>query len=48
MKNNYPKPIIIMHWITFALVAMVYLTAGDPTITDGFVAQRFEMQSAPN
>ncbi len=23
-----------MHWITFALVAMVYLTAGDPTITD--------------
>jgi cytochrome b561 len=34
MKNNYPKPIIIMHWITFALVAMVYLTAGDPTITD--------------
>ena len=34
MKNNYPKPIIIMHWVTFALVAMVYLTAGDPTITD--------------
>lgn len=32
MKNNYPKPIIIMHWITFVLVAMVYLTAGDPTI----------------
>ena len=31
MKNNYPKSIIILHWITFVLVAMVYLTAGDPT-----------------
>ena len=33
MKNIYPKPIIIMHWITFFLVATVYLTGGNPTAT---------------
>ena len=33
MKNTYPKPIIIMHWITFFLVATVYLTGGNPTTT---------------
>lgn len=33
MNNNYPKPIIIMHWITFVLVVIVYLTSGDPKRT---------------
>ena len=33
MNNNYPKPMIIMHWITFVLVVIVYLTSGDPTRT---------------
>lgn len=33
MNNNYPKPMIIMHWITFVLVAIVYLTSGNPTRT---------------
>ena len=27
MNNNYPKPIIIMHWITFVLVVIVGLHA---------------------
>lgn len=31
MHNNYPKPIVLMHWVTFILVAVVYLTSGDPT-----------------
>ena len=33
MKNSYPKPIIIIHWLTFILVATVYLTGGNPTTT---------------
>ena len=33
MKNSYPKPIIIIHWLTFVLVATVYLTGGNPTTT---------------
>ena len=33
MKNNYPKPIIIIHWLTFVLVVTVYLTGGNPTST---------------
>lgn len=33
MRNTYPKPIIIMHWLTFVLVATVYLTGGNPINT---------------
>ena len=33
MKNTYPKPMIIIHWLTFVLVATVYLTGGNPTTT---------------
>lgn len=33
MKNSYPKPIIIIHWLTFFLVVTVYLTGGNPTTT---------------
>ena len=35
MNNTYPKPIIILHWITFFLVVIAYLTSGDPTRTAG-------------
>lgn len=31
MNNNYPKSIVLMHWVTFILVATAYLTSGDPT-----------------
>ena len=33
MNKTYPKPIIIIHWITFFLVITAYFTGGDPTRT---------------
>lgn len=32
MKNKYPFPIMIMHWLTLCLVVLAYLTGGDPTV----------------
>lgn len=36
MNKNYPKLIIIMHWITFILVVTAYWTSGDPRKTGLF------------
>ena len=30
MKNNYPKPIIILHWLTLCLVLIAYFSSGNP------------------
>ena len=32
MKNKYPFPIMIIHWLTLLLVALAYITRGDPTV----------------
>ncbi len=33
MHNTYPKPIIIIHWLTLLLVVIAYLSSGNPTNT---------------
>jgi cytochrome b561 len=38
MNNNYPKPMVAMHWVTFLLVLLVYFTSGNP-IKTGIVGQ---------
>ena len=38
MKSAYPKPVIIIHWITFILAAVAYLSAGNPAET-GWLGQ---------
>ena len=30
MNTNYPKSIITMHWLTFLLVIIVYMSSGNP------------------
>ncbi|ERS04147.1 cytochrome b [Acinetobacter sp. COS3] len=30
MENNYPKPIIILHWLTLCLVLIAYFSSGNP------------------
>jgi len=32
MKNKYPFPVMIVHWLTFLLVVLAYITGGDPTV----------------
>ena len=32
MKNKYPFPIMIMHWLTLLFVMLAYITGGDPTV----------------
>ncbi|TCB82319.1 cytochrome b [Acinetobacter sp. ANC 4173] len=32
MKNKYPLPIMIIHWLTLFLVVLAYTTGGDPTV----------------
>lgn len=38
MHNNYPKAIVLMHWLMFILVLVVYFSSGDPT-ESGFIGQ---------
>lgn len=38
MNNNYPKSIVLMHWLMFILVLAVYFSSGDPT-ESGFIGQ---------
>ena len=32
MKNKYPFPLMVIHWLTFVLVVLAYFTGGDPTV----------------
>ncbi|MEN8268621.1 cytochrome b/b6 domain-containing protein [Acinetobacter baumannii] len=32
MKNKYPFPLMVMHWLTFVLVVFAYFIGGDPTV----------------